>query len=345
MDVEDKANFKVVMVALDPQAGEDGIPGWVEDAFRAENVDFVYEECATKEAMARVAGDADLVWVLGGSKIVNAETLPLLKRCGAVIRTGSGTDNIDLAAAEKKGIAVTRVPDYCIDEVSDHAFALMFGVLRCVALQDRTLRSGVWDPWLAPTKILTGRTVGLVGFGNIARLMVRKLSGFDVEVIVHDPAVPNVEMKNQGVESVEFDDLFSRSDIVSLHCPLLESTYQLIGERELKLMGPEAILINTSRGPVVDEAALIRALQNGWIAAAGIDVFEEEPADLESNPLFKMDNVVFTPHNAGLSDVCDEKLWKLSVETAIDLANGFWPRSYVNPDVKPKWELRNLIEN
>ena len=333
--------FKVALVGL----VRSELPDWVAGQFEDEQIDFVYRECQTREELAETAGDADFVWVYGESKSVSEDNLDLLLRCGAILRSGSGTDNIPVKAATELGIIVCNTPSGLSDEVSDHAFALMFGVLRCVALQDRTLRSGVWDPWLAPTKILSGRTVGLVGFGNIARLMVRKLSGFDVEVIVHDPAVPNVEMKNQGVESVEFDDLFSRSDIVSLHCPLLDSTYQLIGERELKLMGPEAILINTSRGPVIDEAALIRALQNGWIAAAGIDVFEEEPADLESNPLFKMDNVVFTPHNAGLSDVSNEKLWKLSVETAIDLANGFWPRSYVNPDVKPKWELRNVIEN
>ena len=133
--------------------------------------------------------------------------------------------------------------------------------------------------------------------------------------------------------------MLSRSDFVSLHCPLAEETRHLIGEAELRLMKPEAILINTARGPVVDEPALVRALTGGWIAGAGLDVFDPEPP-APDHPLFKLDNVVVTPHMASLSDLSDRLLWEMSVEAVLDLAHGRWPRSCVNPDVKPRWNLK-----
>jgi D-3-phosphoglycerate dehydrogenase len=338
MDVEDKSNFKVVMVALDPQAGEDGIPGWVQDAFRAENVDFVYEECATRDDMARVAGDADLVWVLGGSEIVNAETLPVLKRCGAVIRTGSGTDNVDVEAATRQGIVVTNTPGAHDDEVSEHAIALLLSLVRVIPLKDRELRQGIWGRDPLPNHHVFGQTLGLVGFGRIAQLVARKMSGFDMTVLCNDPYVTAEVMSAKGAQHVSLDEIWTRSDFVSLHCPLTASTKGLVGERELRMMKPEALLINTSRGPVVQESALTQALRKGWIAGAGLDVFEEEPTPAD-NPLLTMDNVVFTPHTAGHSDLTQEKQWRLSVESAIAFSNGHWPESYVNHDVEPRWKL------
>jgi D-3-phosphoglycerate dehydrogenase / 2-oxoglutarate reductase len=138
------------------------------------------------------------------------------------------------------------------------------------------------------------------------------------------------------VSAVAFDDLLQQSDYVFIHCPLLPTTYHLIDERALRLMKPTAALINTSRGPVIDEAALIRALTEHWISAAGLDVFEKEPIDRE-NPLLKLDNVVVTPPIAGYSDVLWQNFWKYSVETAIDLSKRCWPRSCVNPEVRPRW--------
>ena len=338
MDVTDNANFKVAMVALDPQAGADGIPDWVEGAFRAEGVDFVYEECATRDDMARVAGDADLVWVFGGSEIVNAETLPVLERCGAVIRTGSGTDNVDVEAATRQGIVVTNTPGAHADEVSEHAIALLLSLVRVIPLKDRELRLGIWERAPLPNHHVFGQTLGLVGFGHVAQLVARKMSGFDMTVLCHDPYVSADAMTVKGVQPASLDEILERSDFVSLHCPLTATTQGLIGERELRLMKREALLINTSRGPVVQESALIQALQEGWIAGAGLDVFEEEPTPIQ-NPLLKLDNVIFTPHTAGHSDLTQEKQWRLSVESAIAFSKGRWPRSYVNPNVKPRWNL------
>ena len=251
MDVTDKANFKVAMVALDPQAGEDGIPDWVDGAFSAEGVDFIYEECATREDMARVAGDADLVWVFGGSEIVNADTLPVLERCGAVIRTGSGTDNVDVEAATRQGIVVTNTPGAHDDEVSEHAIALLLSLVRVIPLKDRELRQGIWERTPLPNHHVFGQTLGLVGFGHVAQLVAQKMSGFDMTVLCHDPYVTAETMSAIGVRSASLDEVLAQSDFVSLHCPLTAATQGLIGERELRLRKREALLINTARGPIV----------------------------------------------------------------------------------------------
>ena len=327
--------FKVALVAMDA----DEVPAWVESGIADVGIDFVQEECETAEDLARVAGDADLVWVFGGGKVVSAETLPTLERCGAIIRTGSGTDNIPVIEATEAGIVVANTPGAHDDEVSDHAIGLMFAVIRKIAVNDRRLRSGAWERDDAmPDHHVVGQTLGLVGFGHIARLVAKKMSSFEMTVLCHDPFVSSHVMAEAGVESATLDEVMSRSDFVSLHCPLTDQTRHLIGEHELGLMKPEAVLINTSRGPVVDEAALVRVLTEGRITGAGLDVFEEEPTPAD-NPLLALDNVVVTPHIAARSDLTSEKQWRLSMETAIAFSEGRWPLSYVNHEVRPRWEL------
>ena len=330
------SRFKVALVALDSH----DVPEWVAPRFVDEGIELVQAECSTSEDLARVAGDADVAWVFGGSKVISAETLPVLERCGGIVRTGSGTDNIPVAEATARGIVVANTPEAHNDEVADHAIALLFAVIRKIAVQDRALRTGVWDADNIPAHHVQGQTLGLVGFGHIARLVAKKLSGFELTVLDYDPFVSADAMAAEGVRAAGLDEVLSESDFVSLHCPLMDETRHLIGQRELRMMKPRAVLINTSRGPVVDEPALVRALAEGWIAAAGLDVFEQEPTPTD-NPLLKLDNVVATPHIAGQSDLTPEKQWRLSMESAIDLAKGRWPRSYVNHGVKPRWELTN----
>jgi len=211
-------------------------------------------------------------------------------------------------------------------------------LVRVVPLKDRELREGIWERTPLPNHHVHGQTLGLVGFGHIAQLVAKRMSGFDMTVLVHDPFVSHDDMAAKGVQSATMDELLAGSDFVSLHCPLTEQTRGLIGERELRMMKPSALLINTARGPVVQESVLVRALREGWIAGAGLDVFEEEPTPVD-NPLLEMDNVVVTPHSAGISDLTSEKQWRLSVESAIAFSKGQWPRSYVNPQVSPRWEL------
>jgi D-3-phosphoglycerate dehydrogenase len=320
---------------------DDEVPNWVLECIADADIEFVQEECEIASDLSRVAADADLVWIFGGGTIISAETLPLLKNCGAIIRTGSGTDNIPVDEATKMGIVVANTPGAHDDEVSDHAIGLMFALIRKIALHDRLLRAGVWKTdGPMPNHHVMGQTLGLIGFGHIARLVAKKMSGFEMTILCCDPFVSSEEMSTSGVKSTTLDDVMSQSDFVSLHPPLTTDTYHLIGRRELGLMKPDAVLINTSRGPVVDEDALIQALMDGKIAGAGLDVFEEEPASLD-NPLLKLDNVVATPHSAGGSDLSHEKQWRLSLETAISFSKGRWPRSYVNRGVNPRWELSN----
>jgi len=204
-------------------------------------------------------------------------------------------------------------------------------VIRRVAELDRAVREGRWETarCVQPLNAVQGRTLGLVGFGHIGREVVRKLRGFEMRVLAHDPYVSAEAMAALGVTSAGLGDVLSQSDYVSLHCPITEKTRHLIGEREMRQMKPTAVLFNTSRGPVVNEMALIRALREGWIMAAGLDVLESEPPAAD-NPLLRMENVVVTPHVAGYAFNGLEIRWRLSVESALALARGQTPRSWVN---------------
>jgi D-3-phosphoglycerate dehydrogenase len=263
-----------------------------------------------------------------------------LPGCGAIVRTGSGTDNVPVEAATQRGIVVANTPDALTEAVSDHAIGLLFAVLRRITLQDRLVRGGVWDRRRAwPHWSPRGRTLGLVGFGRIARAIARKLSGFEMKVLAYDPLVSSESAAAEGASVVGLDEVLSRADVISLHCPLTAQTRHLIDEGALRQMKPSAVLLNTARGPVVDEGALAAALAEGRIAGAGLDVLEQEPPD-PANPLLRLDNVVVTPHMAAYSDEYLENCWRLSVETVLALAGGHWPPSHVNRPEPPRWDLR-----
>ena len=332
--------FKVALVGLDNQS----VPDSVVTGLAEKAINLVVHECENREDLAHWAGDADVVWVFGSSRCLHGQMSPdelsILPKCGAIIRTGSGTDNVPVKAATKLGIVVANTPDALNDAVSDHAIGLLFAVMRQIALQDRNVRNGIWDRTRGyPNWHLTGQTLGLVGFGRIARTVVQKLAGFQMRSLAYDPFVPPEVFAKHSVHSVSMEELFTRSDFVSVHCPLTPRTCHLIGKAEFEKMKRAAILINTSRGPVIHESALIDALKSGQIAGAGLDVFETEPLD-SGNPLLQFENVVITPHLGGYSDQSLPNCWRLSMETAIDLSKGKWPRSCVNPEVQPRWNLR-----
>jgi len=334
-----KTPFEVALVGLDSQA----VPDSVVSGLAEQAINLVVHECGNRKELAEWAGDADIVWVFGSSRCLHGqmspEELSILPKCGAIIRTGSGTDNVPVKAATKLGIVVANTPDALNDAVSDHAIGLLFAVIRQIALQDRNVRNGIWDRTRGyPNWHLTGQTLGLVGFGRIARTVVKKLAGFQMTNLAYDPFVLPEVFAKHSARSVSLDELFRRSDFVSIHCPLTQETRHLIGKAEFEKMKREAILINTSRGPVIDESALIAALKSGQIAGTGLDVLETEPPDFD-NPLLEFDQVVMTPHLGGYSDQYLPNCWRLSMETAIDLRKGKWPRSCVNPEVQPRWNL------
>jgi D-3-phosphoglycerate dehydrogenase / 2-oxoglutarate reductase len=290
--------------------------------------------------LARWAADADLVWSYGGGcapDLLKGERLKLLKNCGAIVRTGSGTDNVDIEMATQLGIIVANTPQAVTESLSDHSISLLFSLVRQIPPQDRLLRGGTWNYRLAPPgRLLTGATWGLVGFGRGPRRMVEKLRGFDMNFLAYDPYVPPEIFQSRGVKSASLEEVFRTSDWVSLHCPLTKGTFHLIGERELGWLQPHALLVNTARGAVVDEPALIRARQEGRLSGAALDVFEKEPPDAD-NPLFKMANVIATPHVSGYDKSNPRAALEATVEAILDLSEHRWPYSYVNPGVVPRW--------
>ncbi len=259
-----------------------------------------------------------------------------------VIGVGSvGVDMVDIAAATAAGIVVTNVPDVFVEEVADHAMMLLLAVARQTKFQERLVREGNWydgRPALNNTPRLIGQTLGVFGYGHTGHCMVRRARAFGMHILVYDPYVSEVEMTAAGLEPVGFHELLAHSDYISIHAPHNVETEHAFNADAFSRMKPTAILVNTSRGPIVDEPALIQALKNNQIAGAGLDVLEQEPPSLD-NPLLHMENVVVTPHIASAtSRMRAETRRRVGREVALVL-RGRWPMSCVNPTVLPRIAL------
>jgi D-3-phosphoglycerate dehydrogenase len=271
-----------------------------------------------------IAGLASADGVLVNLFPMTRKVIESLTRCRVLSRYGVGYDNVDVAAATAKGIWVTRVPDYSIEDVSDQALALLLACVRGVAYKDRGVRAGRWNMHKeVPTRRIAGRTLGLVGYGAIARCLHRKTAGFRLaRVLVYDPYVDAAAVRKAGAEPADLERLLRESDYVSVHVPLGPETRGMIGERQLGLMKREAVLVNTSRGPVIDEKALAAALAARRIAGAGLDVFETEPLD-PASPLRTLENVVLSDHAGWYSeDSVPELKTKAARNVAAVLAGG-----------------------
>lgn len=278
---------------------------------------------------ARVLRDADGI-------LVNLHSLPAsviqeLQKCRVISRYGVGYDNVSVEAATAKGIWVARVPDYCLEDVSDQALALLLGCVRKVAFKDRRIREGAWNLHREqPSYRITGKTLGLVGYGAIARTLHRKLSGFGLgRVLVFDPYLDPKKIEENGAESVNLRALLKNSDYVSVHTPLNDETRGLIGSRELSLMKRTSILVNTSRGPLLEEKAVAEALADGKIAAAGLDVFETEPLPADS-PLRQLDNVILSDHAGWYSEESVAELKTKAAQNVLEVLKGGKPIYPVN---------------
>ena len=262
-----------------------------------------------------VARDADAILVTYAK--LPRDLLRQLTRCKAIGRFGLGVDNIDLPAAKEFGIAVNYVPDYCLREVSDHAMALLLALARKVTLANALVQSGRWEvPPLVPLRRLEGQVLGLIGFGNIPRRVAPKALAFGLTVVAYDPYVDTAAAGAAGVECVNFDELLARSDFISVHAPLQPATRGLMNAKAFAKMKKGAFLINTARGPLVDEAALVAALDSGQLGGAALDVVTHEPLAKDS-PLLGRNNVILTPHTAFYSV---EALDELQSKCASDLA-------------------------
>ncbi|MEM0457146.1 MAG: C-terminal binding protein [Nitrososphaerota archaeon] len=262
------------------------------------------------------------------------ESAPRLK---GIVRYGIGLDNVDIRAATEMGVYVANVPDYCIGTVAEHTFALLLALARKIILADRIIKSASWKVWTQqPIELmgtdLEGKVLGLIGIGNIGSAVAIRAKAFGMKVIAYDPYIEKDRASSLGVELVDLDTLLKNSDFVSIHAPLTPETRGMIGEQELKKMKKTAYLINTSRGPIVKEDALYKALRDGWIAGAALDVYENEPPNT-NNPLFKLDNVVLTPHIAWYTEEALKRLKRSVAEDTIRILNGMPPKNLVNKDV------------
>jgi len=292
------------------------------------NAELTVDPCEGDAARIKLATkDADAVLVRESP--INAETIALMRRCRIIARYGIGVDNVDLMAARERRIYVANVPDYGTEEVSDHALALLLSVARRTVTRDHAVRQGAWN--LSPGEKMyriAGKALGLVGYGRIARALERKLRGLGVaRVLVYDPLIEASALA--GVEHVDLDTLCAQSDFISLHAPLTQSTSHLIDSVHFALMKPTTILVNTARGGLIDETALIEALRTNSIFGAGIDVFEREPPNAD-HPLFKLTNVVLSDHTAWYSQESVADLQAKAAEEVARVLKGEPPKHWVN---------------
>lgn len=274
---------------------------------------------------------------------IDARLMDACPRLRIVSNFAVGYNNIDLGAATERGILVTNTPGVLTETTADFAWCLLLGAARRVAEADRMVRAGQFDAW-GPRMLLGhdvfGKVLGIVGLGRIGQAVARRASGFHMKVVYHDshPVASEVAAAVHA-ERVDLEELYRRSDFISLHVPLLEETRHLLGDAAFKAMKPTCIVVNTSRGPVVDEQALVRALQSGWIAGAGLDVYEREPAIDEA--LLTMDNVTLAPHIASASHETRLRMCMMAAENLVAGLRGQRPANLVNEDV---WGRRRRLE-
>jgi D-3-phosphoglycerate dehydrogenase len=275
--------------------------------------------------VAKSGSEADIIEVArdaDGMMVCYAQITPAiinaLTRCKVIARTGLGVDNIDLPSAKAKDIVVTYVPDYCLQEVSDHTMAMLLALARKIPLSNKLVQAGRWEmPAVVPISRLEGQTLGLIGFGNIPRAVAPKAKAFGLKVITSDPYVAPEHLKALGVENVGLDELYARADFVSVHAPLMPQTRGLVNADAFAKMKKGVMIVNTARGPLVDQKALVDALDSGKVGGAALDVLEQEPPPKDS-PLTGRDNVILTPHTAFYSV---DALQELQTKAANDVAS------------------------
>lgn len=284
--------------------------------------------------------DMDAIITSWGLRI-DKTVIDALSRAACIGVGSVGVDMVDIEAATEAGLVVTNVPDVFIEEVADHAMALLLDMARLTPTMIRMAKDGDWyhaRPLLSKIPRLFGQTLGLFAFGNVGHCMARRAKAFGMNIIAYDPYVSELELTKEGVEPVGFAELLARSDYLSVHAPHNDETQHTFSADEFSQMKETAVIVNTARGPIIDELALISALRSGQIAGAGLDVLEQEPPE-PNNPLLTMENVVVTPHVASATTrMRPETRRRVGREVALVL-RGKWPMSCVNPTVLPRVQL------
>ena len=295
------------------------------------DAEIVIADEPTVERILNVAAQADGLMVTYGQ--ITADVIVGLKKCKVIGRMGLGVDNIDIEAATKAGIAVVYVPDYCVDEVSNHAMALILNLARKINLSDQLVQAGRWEmPAVIPISRLQGQTLGLAGFGQIPRALAPKAHAFGRKVIAFDPFIDKSVAANLQVELVDFETLLKKSDYLSIHVPMMPETKNLFSAEAFRQMKSDAFLINTARGPLVDTDALAQALDAGEIGGAALDVMPVEPPP-ENSPLLGRKNTILTPHTGFYSVQALEELQTKAARGVVDVLTGKKPVYPINPEV------------
>ena len=288
---------------------------------------------ASEEEFIAGARDCDALYAKG--RPITKKIIDGLEKCRVITLGSVGVDSVDVAAATARGIPVTNVPDTFIEEVADHAMMLLLASFRCLVEQDRMVREGRWRegrPALLKIPRLRGLTLGFIAFGRVARAVAKRAKPFGLRMVAYDPFVEELLMSEYDVEPMSLNEVLSVSDFVSMHAPSTPEAHHMLKEEHFRRMKKTALFINTGRGPTVDEPALIKALDEKWIAGAGLDVLEQEPPG-SNNPLLKMNNVILTAHVASASARFDlARKRRVGLEIA-SVLQGRWPRSCVNPSV------------
>jgi D-3-phosphoglycerate dehydrogenase len=318
--------YKVVVVSLGYESY-----GTEQDILRPLDAELVLapKDCLTEEEVISAGRDADALLVREAP--VTARVIDALDRCKAIVRYGVGVDNIDLERAKQKKIYVANIPGYGTEEVSDHSIALLLACIRNILWRDRTLREGRFELDIQDTMFrTTGKTLGLLGYGLIGQAVHRKWKGFlPNRVLACDPNVKPEILRERGAEEADLDTLLSESDYLSLHAPLTPRTKHIINDSALRKMKPTAILVNTARGELIDEGALVRALKEKRILMAGLDVFEKEPLP-KDHPLMGLPNVILTGHVSWYSKDAVKELQTRGAQEIFRVLSGERPKCWVN---------------
>jgi len=315
--------------------------------FEKARVEFMKTHCTSEDEIVAAAKDADAVIGSLSRQPFSRRVMENLPKCRFIMGIGIGYERMDVKAATDLGILVANNAEFCTDELSDHAMALLLACARKLFKLDRAVRegkwgaSGIWGTWIQDniwpsTFKLRGQTLGIIGLGKSGCSLAPKAQGFGLKVIAYSPRVSPSLAKKLKVKPVDLDQLLKESDYISIHSALTSERHHLLGPEEFKKMKPTAYLVNTARGAIIDEKALITALSQGIIAGAGLDVMEIEPPSSD-NPLLKMDNVIISAHSAHYSDTSRQELLRRPVEKVIRVLKGEWPRGILNPEVKERF--------
>lgn len=289
-------------------------------------------QCKSEEELLEKTGAADALLVQYAN--ISERVIKNLQKCRIIVRYGIGVDSIDVAAATHWGIPVANVPDYGLEEVADHTLSLLLAAVRKIVPLNQSVKSGSWNYKSAkPIQRLRGSKLGLLAFGHIARLVAQRAKAFGLDIQVYDPYLDDETARQFGVKKVDFETVLSTSDFLSIHCPANASTYHMLDESAFKHMKPNLILINTARGVIIDESALLEALNNKTIAGAALDVSELEPIPQNSG-LLQVDNCIITPHAAWYSEQAQDTLQRAAAQEIVRVLSGQEAVHVVNPDYK-----------